>query len=144
MDSYQENIKSDHNLAATTSVSIGLAELTGIGLAYLSRFFGRYFEGVQLPFEKDWAENAVVDGMINGLIGGINATIRVTVPLCEDFFRFFFTETMAWALIALSLVGFIFAIVGLKSEIKKQALSGMAICITVMVFAWLMISRTIT
>ena len=133
--------KSDTTWAAVTCFSIALVEGGGVLLAFLVKYFGHYLEGAKLPDWPNWAANYVVDGIIQGLAMGINRAISATGPVLNEFFRFFFNPAMGWYLIALSAIGFVFGIIGIKSAKVKLAVIGILICLAVIVFYWWLISQ---
>lgn len=142
MDNYdKQDNGNNNNWAAITSLSIGLAEGGGILLAYLIKTFSHYFYGIEIPPVDHPSDNPYIDAMINELINGLNAAMRAAGPVLEEFFRFFFSSTIAWVFIALSIFGFIFGIIGLRSKKTKAALAGMLISAAVMVFGWWIISQ---
>jgi hypothetical protein len=142
MDYYDDKPeKKDRSWAATTSVSIGAVMTVGLFLAYLVKYFGHFLYGINIPLENNWAENAVIDAMINGVIQGVNSAIHAAGPVLEDFFRFFFSATIAWFFAVLAAVGFIFGIFGLKSEKIKLAIFGMLLSVAILIYSWWFISE---
>ncbi|HOX30074.1 MAG TPA: hypothetical protein P5080_01305 [Candidatus Paceibacterota bacterium] len=142
MDYYEEEKEpKNHEWAATSSLSIGLVEIGGILTAYLIKYFGHYLYGINIPLENGWADNVIIDGMINGLIQGMNSMMHAAGPVIEEFFLSFFTETFAWVFISLSIFGFIFSLIGLRSAKARLAMIGMFLSLAVIAYNWWFISQ---
>jgi len=130
-----------NNWAAVTSFSIVFVEIGGIVSAFLFKYFGHFLYGIKIPLAGHPADNVVIDTMINWLIDATNRVISASLPVLDDFFKFFFSTTLARTFIVLSIFAFIFGIIGLKSEKNKLAATAIIFSLIILIFYWWIISQ---
>lgn len=140
MENY-EGTEKNTSSRAVTSLAISLVQIGGVVLAYLMRFFGEYLAQVKIPESENPIDNPYLDPFISFFLRHINIVIGATVPLIQDFFKFFFSPVLGWSYVILSVLAFILGVIGLSSPKKRTAVLGMVLTLLVLVYYWWLLSQ---